>query len=75
LCIADYDGGNATKLDADIWSLTFAITGKKILYFKIDNFDRGDPESELLFTQPKGEKKEHLIPSRQGIFTFIQIPD
>jgi len=74
LYIADYDGGNAIKLDSDVWSFTFAKNGKQILYFKIDDLDRNDPESELLVTRSNGEKKERLLPSRDGIFTFIQIP-
>ncbi len=74
LYIADYDGGNAIKLDSDVWSFQFANGGRKILYFKIDDLDREDPESELLITEPNGEKKERLFPSRDDIFTFIQIP-
>jgi Tol biopolymer transport system component len=74
LYISDYEGANALKLDTNVWSFQVISGGRYIVYFKLDDLDRGEPSSEMYIIRRDGEKKERVMPPDDGIYTFVTLP-
>jgi len=45
--------------------------GKYIVYVKVTDLDRGNPESEIYRIRIDGQKKERLLDADDGLYTFI----
>lgn len=73
LYIADMDGGNRLRLDVDVWSFRFIDGGRRLLYSKVQDIDRGDPESEIYRIDADGDNQELLLGVQDGIISFVEV--
>jgi len=71
LYIVRRDGSDSTRLDTGVWSFRFVNNGNSIVYIKVSDLDRGNPESEIYRIGVNGRKKERLLQADDGLFTFI----
>jgi hypothetical protein len=71
LYVVRYDGSNPTRLDTGVWSFRFVDNGSSITYIKVNDLDRGNPESEIYRIRVNGRNKERLLQADDGLFTFI----
>jgi len=71
LYITRLDGSESKRLETGVWSFRFIEGGKYIVYTKVEDLDRGAPESEIYRIRIDGQKKERLLDVDDGLFTFI----
>jgi Tol biopolymer transport system component len=75
LYVADVDGGNRLRLDVDVWSFRFIDGGRRIIYSKVDDLDRGDAESEIYRIDVDGDKQELVRGFQSGLISFLTVLD
>lgn len=71
LYITRLDGSESKRLETGIWSFRFIEGGKYIVYTKVEDLDRGAPESEIYRIRIDGQKKDRLLDVDDGLYTFI----
>jgi len=71
LYISNFNGKDMKRLDSGVWSFRFVDGGKYIVYVKVTDLDRGNPESEIYRIRIDGQKKERLLDADDGLYTFI----
>lgn len=71
LYITRLDGSESKRLETGIWSFRFIEEGKYIVYTKVEDLDRGAPESEIYRIKIDGQDKKLILPADDGLFTFI----
>ncbi len=71
LYVVRLDGSKSVRLDTSVWSFRFIDNGRSIIYAKVGDMDRGNPESEIYRIRVTGRSKELLLQADDGLFTFI----
>jgi tricorn protease-like protein len=71
LYVVRRDGSDSIRLDTGVWSFRFVDNGRSIVYIKVNDLDRGNPESELYRIRINGRNKERILQADDGLFTFI----
>lgn len=71
LYIVRLDGSESQRLDTGVWSFRFVEGGDYVVYVKVDDMDRGDPESEIYRIRTDGQKKSLILQADDGLFSFI----
>jgi Tol biopolymer transport system component len=73
LYIADTDGGNRLRLDVNVWSFRFIDGGRRIIYSRVEDMDRGRPESEIYRIRADGRNQELLLGVQNGIISLLDV--
>jgi Tol biopolymer transport system component len=75
LYVANVDGTERQRLDVDVWSFRYTPDGRYIVYSKVEDLIRRNPESTILRIRPNGEGQELLHASQNGLITMLDWVD
>ena len=60
-----------TQLDTDVWTYQFTDDGHTIVYSRVEDMNRGTPESEIYTIGINGRNKETVVEMDDGIFDIL----
>jgi hypothetical protein len=71
LYVVDMNGENLVELDYDVWSFQFSEDSKRIIYSKVEDLNRGRPESEILSIDLKGKNARTIVEKDDGLIEIL----
>jgi hypothetical protein len=71
LYVTDASRQRRVRLDDYVWSFRLVNGGSQIVYSRVEDLSRGRPSSEIVKIGIDGKVKKVLIPSDDGLFTFL----
>ena len=71
LMIVDVTGENLTQFDTDVWSFQFTDDSRMVIYSRVEDLDRGRPESEIYKNKINGQTKEKIIELDDGLYEIL----
>jgi dipeptidyl aminopeptidase/acylaminoacyl peptidase len=75
LYVANVDGSERVRLDAEVWSFQFTQNGRHLVYSKVYDLEQNEPQSELYRISLNGKDQELISRSVDGLITLLPRPD